>query len=927
MEQNTVEQVRVIVLADGATPQAAANARGHLFEVFVGNLLRIYGYDPPSASKINVTSEGIELDVTTTHRLSAAHAIAECKVYGRAVKATELTSFYGKLTVERFDDADALGLMVVLPRLTPDGEEKARAITRQDGKFLYLPADAIVERLKSEGLITSPPFTSRTTSDPAVVITADGTYSAVLELDPESRVPIQVLCWAASGNVPAPTRELLESDSYAQGLRVVDGREALPTPPPTPSIESHILATVQGSSEDFQYQLPASPKFFVGRNELMAKLAAAIAQGELVYVLNARSGWGKSSLALKFADMITSQAGHALVMDTRTASTPRYVVEVLQKAAIEAEAKGILRQPAAASWASLPSALQSLGKADWGDPSKRLLIFFDQFENVFRSEELTRAFRDLSMGIRELRIPLIVGFAWKTDLVGWTEGHPYQLRDEIRANARVLVMEPFGSKEVSTLIDRLERRANAKLVRDLRDRLREYSQGLPWLLKKLSDHVISELSKGVTQEKLLAEALNVQSLFEADLAELTPSQREILNYVARYAPIAASEVTERYNHQAVQSLVDRRLLVQIGDRIDTYWDTFRDYLTTGRVPVEDSYILRQTPNSVARLLPSVMRSGGSASVGELAQELQTSDKVIFNLSRELRLLGVAIYEPLRVRLTPEVISANDPEMEIRTQIGRSLRRHRAFTTLKDLDEKLDRQVDVEHYARALPTAFPAVAVTENTWRVYARVFLGWFEYAGLVARRGGMFSVTNDDQPARQLLLSSRSAMRVRPSVPQEALGHARVVLLNLASGEPIMLEPGNNPQRRGIRTLASLGAVSVDSDGRVRVSAPGLIQDGQIQPEILRSLLARAPGGKAGLQLLAEDPAATPREVGKAIRDSIGARWADESTRSIGNYFRSWAKEAGVDVQPVPRSHKNSDHVTAPTDSQTQAPDSSANL
>ncbi|HWB37369.1 MAG TPA: restriction endonuclease, partial [Rugosimonospora sp.] len=155
MTPNRLEQSRVLVLAPGATPAAAANARGHLFEVFVANLLHLYGYEAPTASTVNVTSEGVELDVSATHRLSRSRAIAECKAYGRPVKATELTSFYGKLAVERFENPDTLGLFFAIPGLTSDGEEKARSIAEKDHEFIYLSARDIVERLEQEGVIVA----------------------------------------------------------------------------------------------------------------------------------------------------------------------------------------------------------------------------------------------------------------------------------------------------------------------------------------------------------------------------------------------------------------------------------------------------------------------------------------------------------------------------------------------------------------------------------------------------------------------------------------------------------------------------------------------------------------------------------------------------------------------------------------------------
>lgn len=908
---------RLLVLAAGETPAAISSARGHLFEVFIAKLLHGYGYSEPSVRHVNVTSEGIELDVVTSSRLGNSAAIAECKAYSRPVKAAELTNFLGKLTVERYTNPDILGLMVVVPKLTAQGEEKARAISVHDKRFLYLPAEEIVERLRKEGHVTDTPVQVVHSSDPAIVITQDGIFSACMELHPDTRAPARVIMWAAKGAVPEPTLALLRQDEFAQDLAVIDaGASEMKVLQEIPH-ELHVLATVQASREDFQYQLPAAPKFFVGRRAVLSSLSELLDRKERIYVFNAQSGWGKSSLALKFAEMVSSRRGLAFVMDTRTASNSRYLVEVLRNTAEKAQGYGLLKLPDDPSWATLSSSLRTYQRARWLSADQEILIFFDQFENVFRSEDLTRSFRDLALGARESGLPLIIGFAWKTDLVGWTEGHPYQLRDEIRSNSAVVVVEPFGSKEVTTLLDRLEKRTGVKLVPDLRNRLREYSQGLPWLLKKLADHVVRELERGVTQEQLLAEALNVQSLFNSDLAELDPTQLEVLNHVARYAPIPASEITARFAPEAVQSLVDRRLLVQVGDRLDTYWDTFRDYLNTGSVPVEDSYILRQTPGAVARMLPAVMSAGGSASVRDLAESLGTSDNVIFNLSRELRLMGVTGYEPLRVKITEEILQASDPEVATRLQIARSLRRHKALSLLKAADERsAGLGVGVELFAEALPRAFPAVAVKNSTWLTYARSFINWFEYAGLIVSRGGTWHVAPDSgvAPGRRLL-SARPVIRARPSVPQESWGPSREVLRLLGISGAFSLSHATPRTRDAVRTLVALRAVTVDVDYVVRLASEDLVRaDGEAVPSRLLALLEAAPGGAAGLTLLQESPDASPAQVGEAIRASIGASWTKASAHGVGGYFRAWSKVAGVVVASVPRMGKPRGKVTGPT-------------
>ena len=883
----------VVVLAEGATKGAADNARGHLFERFVATLFHLYGYSEPSIESLNVTADGIELDVVANHAISGQKMIAECKAYSSPVSAAMLGTFHSKLVTRRYKDPTTQGYFVVLPRLTANGKEQADEIASNDSGFKVLTARSVVDLLKSRQIIAECPISNIFSSDPAVIVSEHGVYAACMEVDANSRRPSRVLVWSPDNSVPDPVLETLSRDRYSQGAPVVDAREPLPPRPNQIADSGGIIVAVTGSQSDFEYQLPASPKYFIGRKGLIGSLEEALDSHAGTIVLNAQSGWGKSSGALRLQALVQDRHGYALIIDSRTATHQRFVSDALRLAALNAETVGVLELRSNASWASLPSALRTLKEARWlGGP---LVVFFDQFENVFRDGALTREFRDLALSARDLSDHLLVGFAWKTDLIGWTESHPYQLRDEIRTNATVLTLGPLGVREVDTLLRRLEKALGQSLARDLKTRLREYSQGLPWLFKKLAGHLLREVKAGATQEQLANEALNIQNLFDADLAELGPVEQEALRYIARWAPIGIGEVMERVSTPVVETLINRRLVVQVGARLDTYWDIFRDYLNNGRVPVEDSYILRQSPVSVARLLKEVLADNGDSNVRDIADRLGTSENGVFNLSRELRLLGATSYEPNRVRLLSDIWEAADREQELRRRVASSLRRHRAYSTFVTLVDRQN-EVTIPTYADALPTAFPAVYAKPSTWVSYARVHLQWFEYAGLAKQKGATWSLTPEGTVGVGQLLGGQVVHRIKGGFPHDAAGPSLKVLIDIANGQDVR-------KTRAIRSLEILGCVREGPNGSYMLNQQDLVVNGAVVPERLRQLLLAVPGVPEGLAVIEANPAARPEDVGQAVREALAAEWAKLTIRGIGKHLRSWARAAGVPVRNVPRA------------------------
>ncbi len=744
MDRIAVETSSIALLVDDSAPDAA-QARGRLLERFVARLLATMGYGDPRTEHLNVTNDGAEIDVIAQQKVTNEWIMCECKAHSSNITVRQLTAFLGEYALATIDDPRRSALFIGLPSLTRNAKEKADEAQRKMPSFRYLSSYAVCQLLVDANLL--PPLDNGPAlmSDPTVVVAEHGLALAARELDSQSRHAVRLVLWGA-GRKPVPDPMIaLAKRHLSNGLPTVAlESEAAPTPHDTPATPA--IVPVRGSSSDFEFQPPAGPAFFVGRKVVSKDLREFVCDtgGPSVLVINAKSGWGKSSLALYLQHQIERAGGMAMVIDTRTADRPDFVSAAIERLLRAADERGILAMPGDRAFSSLRSTIDTFDRSTWCKSARPLLVVFDQFENVFRNADLTREFRDLALQTSGLRHPLTVGYAWKTDLVGWTEDHPYQLRDEIRSVARNVVLEPFGPREIETLLRRLETALDKKLHRELRRRLRELSQGLPWLFKKLAGHVLTEmLQRGVPQDQLIQQSLNVHTLFESDLSELTPSEQEALRIVARSAPALVSDIEETVSSAILQSLLNRRLIVQVGERIDTYWDTFRDFLITGRVAIEDSYIIRNTFSGPAKLLRAVLAERGDAAVPLLAKQLKTSNAVIFNSARELRQMGILAAEPNRIVVEAAVLDASNREEALRDRVAYALRHHKIYGLLNRLFDESDGIVSFTDLASAMPSAFPAVEAKRESWITYARAFGRWLEYGALVmVTRNGLVRTT-----------------------------------------------------------------------------------------------------------------------------------------------------------------------------------------
>ena len=263
---------------------------------------------------------------------------------------------------------------------------------------------------------------------------------------------------------------------------------------------------------------------------------------------------------------------------------------------------------------------------------------FDQFEELFTKESLFETFnaiRELSLELDSRQIPVVLGFAWKTD-ISLPQQHPaYHLWHGLADRRRDFRLRQFGSPDIAKVISRAEREIGMRFLPALRTRLVEQCQGYPWLLKKLLVHVGQRLKTTGSQYVLLDRELDVEVLFREDVAGLKPEQLRCLKHVAERAPAYVSEVEDYFTPDITNSLLSRWLLVRSGLNYVVYWDIFRDYLTEGRVPqIPWARTFQRDPRS-AVLAAQAVQSEGSISAGRVAKVLNGTERGCVNVMSDL----------------------------------------------------------------------------------------------------------------------------------------------------------------------------------------------------------------------------------------------------------------------------------------------------
>jgi len=339
--------------------------------------------------------------------------------------------------------------------------------------------------------------------------------------------------------------------------------------------------------------------------------------------------------------------------------------------------------------------------------------------------------------------------------------------------------------------------------------------------------------------------------------------------------------------------------VRSGDRVNVYWDIFREYILSGTVPsIPFSYIpASPSLDSFLRVASTLSQETGPT-LTQLSAVSGLGEKTVGNVLRDLRMFGVASGSYSAPRLASEMRSGD--QEEVLERVRRVLSRHALILELIKLGEGVI--VDLNQITEFLRPLNRTAAHNAKTWAIYADRMAHWLVAAGLLFREEGQ---TNWRRRDAGRVVFPPLRMRPRPSgvFTGGAPPHRVIESLEWVSQHSVKRKADieHRGHRSAFAILNRFGLVLKNQDGVIEV-ATHVSGTSDYVGAVWRAALAE-PSIRLAVEMLHECPTVSGIDFGKKIENHFSQQWRPASNTRIGNALRRWAEWviAGEDAGKVP--------------------------
>jgi hypothetical protein len=903
----------------------------HISSTEKGRLLEKLGREVLEAMQYEVTEEvritGMEVDLLAKHKISGEVIFVECKAYkdSNTLSADVFTKLLGNVLVKSVSSGwllstgplgkDAKGFLEEWEQKPFDEKRKLQVYTPQ----------RLIEVIISSGRVCSPhsiklPNNKRFSESPCLLITNFGRFWAFPLIHTTAGVPYAVMLFDSKTGEPITNKELVDSvsniDSSFQELEwLVEHNDTKGLSTDSLAEEAQGIVTVTAGDQWVDYR-PSRPQDFVGRDELQSEVfkfldsVRSSTSSTRLLALKAPSGWGKSSILLKLSEKSRNRRNKnkyfIYAVDVRAATSQRYgELALLEcfKSAINSNFVNKPEKPLTITETINPFSNPSFIKIfeQLRNESKVIVLFFDQFEEIFAKKELAGLFesiRKLCNTVDSIQENIVLGFAWKTDGTVPADHPAYHMWHSLADRRKEYSLTPFSSKDIHKALGIFSKELGSALNPVLKRYLIDHCQGYPWLLKKLCIHVYSLVKRGIDQNEILGSGLNINDLFEKDSSELTATELACVKKIAQESPVEFFQIIDLFGDTTVQSLINKRLIIRKGQRLILYWDIFRDYILTGSVPpIPISYIPQTQITRYINAL-NILQKEIKISVESFSKKLGISAEAAENIVRDLVMIGNA------TRHGDDLTIIHDTDEESYSTVYKFMRNHVLLKSLLE-DKGPNFQLTIDEFQKLFMELYGASNFSNVTLKIYTNRIIGWLNGLGLIQQMGNRL-IYQPDHGSRALLKGSlinvRRLQRRRRAC--NFLGEAppeRVLelLFQIEKGKNHESELTLSGYRNAISVLSQLGVIFKEND-KLFVQFKTNDYEGYLSKIVLEQDTI-----KLVVEELGNNPNATAEEIGTLVANALNKDWKEATKKRYGSALLLWSKWASEKMRNLlPQSH-----------------------
>ncbi|WP_210525928.1 restriction endonuclease [Pantoea ananatis] len=887
--------------------------KGDLLEKLAKRLLLSQNYEVIEEIRI----VGAELDLLCRHKVNGKKIYVECKAQKDPISAPVLRQLWGTVDTEDFSE----GWIISTSDFTKDAKGfvenwKVKPKEKAEKLSFYSP-DVILGALQNASIICTPPFFSSSDNianhhelgDWILLISEYGMYWCVYTL--KGGAPYGVLVFNASNGKAIYDEDTIQNLSTLDStvadydLRVGLINEQAASNLTNKRLPLVVPVQIGESWDDYR---PARPKDFVGRDITQKDILKFIGSskensGTRIFAITGNSGLGKSSLIAKLRDRSKNirykNKYFVYAVDIRGAREPSYILASLLTALREAQKNGFgikdelsLSDPSSPlNSPSVQLYLDSLEKRD-----QIVCLVFDQFEELYSKPELFGVFnaaRDLMIDVTSSQKNLVLGFAWKTDSTTQQDHPAYHLWHELTDYRREFRLDVFENGEISRSITKFEKEINQKISAEIRHQISEVSQGYPWLLKKLCINIYENIKKGERTDSLLLD-LDAGRLFEADINNLSQPEYTCLKLIAQNAPADWSEIIEISGASVLNNLVHKRLVIKSGDRLNVYWDIFKDFLLTGKVPVIPyNYIPTSDPSSIINMCKMLKVNEFTDSL-KLGEHVGLNEKTVWNIGADLVMLGLAERDGTSFKISKK-LGAND-EGSILNLLRETLAKHALKVTL--FKNHSGKTISVDAVRESFKDCMPKAKFGDKTRNTYANRLTNYLVYSGFLLRAGDFLVVQDTGAPVLDRDgLARRGKQRGKVFSVSASPFATHSAFTNIPDTGKHIKFIGRNE----LSVLKRFELVNIKNDFAFKNTESVLKSGGEKE-----AIWAAAKNEKSLLkciEIMLGEPEISLRDLAGKISDEYNLTWSESSKKRNGGILKQWSTwiKEGIDSSTIP--------------------------